>query len=141
MPLGFPFPGFHLRHVTLSRLAGLATLPCPSLAGSESRWQPLRSHRGRQPAGGEGERATAPPPPIDILTLLFSIWMAMTPIPVRILVTPPRFRVLDMIPVVVGKIHSPGLVLVVIPVMVVLVVPIVDPDLNGGALGAGNSHN
>jgi hypothetical protein len=43
--------------------------------------------------------------------------------------------------VVVGKIHSPGVVLAIIPVVVIPVVPIVDTDLNGGAFGRGNSHN
>jgi hypothetical protein len=81
------------------------------------------------------------PYPTNVMTLLSSIGMAMTPSPILILLPSVCSRVLVTTLVVVGKIHSPGLVLATIPVVVILVASIVDTDLNGGALGGGNSHN
>ena len=67
--------------------------------------------------------------------------MAMAPFPVSILVAPMGSHVLVMAPVVVGEIDAPSMVLTVIPVVIVLVVPIVNSDLHGGAFGRGNSHS
>ena len=55
--------------------------------------------------------------------------MVMAPFPVSILVAPMGSHILVMAPVIVGEIDSPGMVLAVIPVVVVLVVTIVDSNL------------
>jgi hypothetical protein len=59
-----------------------------------------------------------------------SIWIVVAPSPIMILLTPACPRVFIMTSVVVHKIDAPGVILVVVPVMVVPVAPVIDPDLD-----------
>jgi hypothetical protein len=61
--------------------------------------------------------------------------MSVTPIPVLRLLSLVRLREFVRIPVVFGKVLAPGVILVVIPIVIILMVPIVDPDLNPCLLG------
>jgi hypothetical protein len=77
----------------------------------------------------------------DLVTLPVLIWMAVAPIPVFRLLSLLCLREFVRLPVVFRKEHPPLLVFVVIPVVIILVVPIVDSDLNAGLLGYGAGHN
>src|SRR6266849_6031632 len=56
------------------------------------------------------------------MQLLVVIWMGVTPIPVMGLLSPAGLRVFVVFLVIAGQVDSPGVVLVIIPVVVVLVV-------------------
>lgn len=90
---------------------------------------------GREKAG------RAFPIPKNWNTLLSSIRMGMPPVPVGILVAMVRFYVLVVATMVIRQIDSPGTILIVIPIMIVLVVAVIDPHLDSGAFGRGNSHD
>src|SRR5580700_7160234 len=66
--------------------------------------------------------------------LLVFIWMTVPPVPVLRLLLFVCFRVFELHFGILRTIPRIGTVFVVIPVVVVLVVPIVDSDLNTGAL-------
>jgi len=73
---------------------------------------------------------------VAVVVVMFSIAVRMrvAPVPVIRLLPLARPLVLMRVPVVFGKIDAPGAVLVVIPVVIVLVVPVVDADLNASLL-------
>jgi len=73
--------------------------------------------------------------------LLVSIWMTVTPIPVLVLVFVVLFGICTIGLVLFGQVSAVRVVLTIIPIMIVLVVPIVDSDLNAGLLGCGSSHS
>ena len=75
------------------------------------------------------------------MTLLVPVGMAVAIVPVLVLLLLAGLRVFPRFLVVVRTIGSPDLVFVVVPVMVVLVVLVIDPDLNIGALRPRNSHH
>ena len=80
------------------------------------------------------------PLPLDQL-LLIVVWMTVAPIPV----VPSRSVALPVVltvsPVLSRQVTPISAVFAVVPVMVITVVPIVDPNLHAGFLCFGFGHN
>lgn len=72
---------------------------------------------------------------------LVMIGMGVTPVPVLRLLLLVRLRVFVRIPVIFDQELVPGAILVVVPVVIILVIFIVDPDLNASVLRCGNGHD
>src|SRR5579862_670401 len=73
--------------------------------------------------------------------LLVVIRMRMAPIPVIGLLFLAGPREFVILPVIVGQVDSPGVVLTIIPVVIVLVVGIVYSDLDVSVFGSGSGQN
>ena len=67
--------------------------------------------------------------------------MTVTPIPVLVLPFVVLFRIHTISLVLLGQVTTVRAVFMVIPVMVVIVVPIIDSELDADGLGLGGSHN
>src|SRR5579863_2526408 len=67
--------------------------------------------------------------------------MGMAPIPVAALLPFTGLREFVVSSVIVGQIDSPGVVLAVVPVVVILVARIVDADLNAVGCRSGSGHD
>src|SRR5580693_552787 len=75
------------------------------------------------------------------LAMIGMIGMGVTPVPVLRLLLLVCLCVFVRISVVLDQELAPGAILVVIPVVIILVVFIVDPDLNAGVLRCRRGHN
>ena len=71
----------------------------------------------------------------------FLVWMGMAPIPVIGLFSLAGPREFVGLFVIVGQVDSPGVVLVIVPIMVILVIGIIDSDLNAVVIRSGGGHN
>ena len=75
------------------------------------------------------------------MIIVVLIGMGVAPVPILRLFFSVRLGVFVVISVVFDEKLSPGAILVVIPVVIVLVVSIVDANLNAGVLRRGHGQN
>jgi len=64
----------------------------------------------------------------------------MPPIPVIPLLSPVGVRVFVIVPVIVRQIYSPGVALVVVPVVIIVVPRVIDAYLHAGVLRHRRGH-
>jgi hypothetical protein len=80
-------------------------------------------------------------PRSDVVTLLVVIGMGVAIIPVFRPLPLARLREFVRVPVVLRKVLPPGAIFVVVPVVIILVLLIVKPELNVGLLRCRSGHN
>ena len=69
------------------------------------------------------------------------VWVRMAPIPVMGLFSPTGPREFVGLSVIIAQVYSPGMVLMIIPVVIILVAGIIDSNLNAVAVRSGGGHN
>jgi hypothetical protein len=73
--------------------------------------------------------------------LLVVVRVGMAPIPVMGLLSPAGPREFVGLSVIVAQVYSPGMVLMIIPVVIILVAGIIDSNLNAVGVRSGGGHN
>jgi hypothetical protein len=74
------------------------------------------------------------------MPLLVVVGVGMAPIPIMGLLSFAGPRKFVVFPVIVGQIDSPGMILTIIPVVIILMVGIVNSNLDAAVVRSGGGH-
>jgi hypothetical protein len=76
-----------------------------------------------------------------LVSYLIAVWMAMAPVPVIALLSAALPVVFAIVSMLIREIASIGAILAVVPIVIVLVIPIIDSDLDAGLLRRRAGHH